>query len=420
MKILTVALVILVVKGTQGAVIPQEEATSNKSCFWLQPFLDLFNIGNDIAKVAVGILSQSGVAKSAISTLSNNNGSLDDFIENLVKELSSVVEDLQWKGVSISDHVTAQTKVAYDKLSSADKLLHQTLGNESYAAVHQKLGNLHRDFRQYTQRLSLIPERLNQTYVDTTHQLEAWHKMATPYTEGLRQRIIKQIEELRLYLSPMIHEVKENLSKLGNDSKFVNLIIMKILVVALMLVVVKGIEAHAIPGEPEPLLELAKPMMVIQNLSAIFENLPQNITFLTRKLQQRIETLGANFEKQAGMIRDRLSSMFEQLQEANENISKQNGLSIIQHLEILKKNMSQLDMSRMPANSSQPFEETMRQELIQKMEAIQEVFGPFMSALRGTFSEGVENLRKSISPGIQEIRKLVSASETMATQVDKA
>ncbi|XP_067827047.1 apolipoprotein A-I-like [Heptranchias perlo] len=214
MKIFAVTLVLLVVKGTQGGVIPKDESKSNKSANWQQPFWDLLNIGNDLAQIAVGILEQSDVAKSAMEKLSSTNRNLDAMIENSVKDLSSLTKELQWKGVSISDHIKTQANLVHARLTSVGEQLHEAIGNETTAAIHEKLEMLHKDIRQYSQNLSLITDHFNQSYGDATHQLEEWYKKAAPSTEELREEISELIEELRQYLSPMVHETKEGFKKL--------------------------------------------------------------------------------------------------------------------------------------------------------------------------------------------------------------
>ncbi|XP_067826854.1 uncharacterized protein [Heptranchias perlo] len=201
---------------------------------------------------------------------------------------------------------------------------------------------------------------------------------------------------------------------------------MKIFVVILMLFVVKGIETRALPDERgnadgwnskgwvinETFLAPFKPIMEIQNVSTIFENAMENVTPLTRELQQKMETFGINVKEQADIIKEKMTSLFGQFQGTIEDTSKQSELlSFVEQLKMLEKNISQWNLNTMPINSNQTFEEKWQQDLNQQMEKFQKIFNPLIGLFQGTITEGVENLRKSISPGVHEIRKLISESE---------
>ncbi|XP_067910122.1 apolipoprotein A-IV-like [Heterodontus francisci] len=187
---------------------------------------------------------------------------------------------------------------------------------------------------------------------------------------------------------------------------------MKIFVVTLMLFVVKGIEARALPGESnvtqtrgaaDPIFVASiSRIMKMHNLTSIFEHLAENMTSLTKEFRQKMETLGINVEQQAGTVKDRLANLFEQLQGTSEGISEQNRMSITQQFEMLKKDMTKLDLNSMPVNYNQTLEK-IQQDLKQQMEQLQQVFVPLVNLFQGPIMEGIVNLRKSVSPGVDEI-----------------
>ncbi|XP_078388783.1 uncharacterized protein LOC144670179 [Cetorhinus maximus] len=192
---------------------------------------------------------------------------------------------------------------------------------------------------------------------------------------------------------------------------------MKIFVVTLLLFLVKGTEARALPDESDVTLsfdksthsssvEVASPSTQNSNLSIIFERVAENMTMLTREIQKQMQTAEKNLVEQAGMVRDTLTSLFERIQGPTEGISKQNTLSITQQLELLKKNISQLDLNFRPINFNQTLDENAYQDLRQNIEQLQKVLGPLVNFFHETITGGVENLRKSIAPGVHEIRKL--------------
>lgn len=214
MKIFAVTLVLLVVKGIQGRVIPQDESKSNQSMHWQQPYWDVFNIGSDIARAAFGVLAQSEKVRSAMANLSGVNKVLNDVIGNSMNELATLSNQLKWNGIPITTHILNKTEFWNEKLNTAGQQIQEAVGNETSVAIHMKLMQIQKEINQYTQNLSLIAERFNQTYESATQQLEEWNKRASPYTDAVRTKITEQVQELRNYLTPVIHESKEAFKKL--------------------------------------------------------------------------------------------------------------------------------------------------------------------------------------------------------------
>ncbi|XP_062894298.1 apolipoprotein E-like [Mobula hypostoma] len=211
MKIFAAALVLLLVKGLQGAAIPAEESKPNKSTSWQQPLWDLFKIGHEVASAAVEMLSQSELAKTAVGKLSNSTEHFDTLLETSIKDLYNLSKELEWKGIPITQHIMEQGKLLQDKLYAAGSQVQEVIGNETYNTIHEKLESIHNDVQQYRQNLSLITSQFNQTLEDTTQQVDEWHRRVALYTEPLREKFSVRIEEMKQYLSPIIHETKERL-----------------------------------------------------------------------------------------------------------------------------------------------------------------------------------------------------------------
>lgn len=189
---------------------------------------------------------------------------------------------------------------------------------------------------------------------------------------------------------------------------------MKVLVVALMLFVLKEAEAHALPDAAEDIPTSQENTLVsvpahgqihLQNLSAIFKQLAQNMTSLTREIQERMQTFQTSFSNQTAKMKEHLASLLQEVQRPNEGISKLSIPSITQQLEMLKRNFSQLQMNIRPIQINQTSSERMQQE-------ISEVFVPLFQFFQGTVTEGIENLRKAMAPKVHEIKKLVALAES--------
>ncbi|XP_078055076.1 uncharacterized protein LOC144479907 isoform X2 [Mustelus asterias] len=201
---------------------------------------------------------------------------------------------------------------------------------------------------------------------------------------------------------------------------------MKIFVIALMLFVLKA-EARVLPdvSEDTPTRHESTSIFVaphgpinMQNLSGIFKHVAENITSLTRKLQERMQTLQTSLSNQAEKIKEPLSSLLQEMQRPDVDISKLTMPSITQQLEMLRRNISQLQMNIGPIQLNQTSGERMRQELSEGMEQLQQIFSPLLQFFHGTVTEGVENLKKSVGPGVHEIRRLVALSESKDTTLE--
>ncbi|XP_043532539.1 uncharacterized protein LOC122540631 [Chiloscyllium plagiosum] len=188
---------------------------------------------------------------------------------------------------------------------------------------------------------------------------------------------------------------------------------MKILVVTLVLFLAKGMVARAFPvasdagstrGEsPFTDINFVNISMNIHDPSPILKEFAQNMTLLSKEIQQQMQTFSTNLHDQTSMIRERLSSLLERTPDLPEGIT--------QHLENLKENINQFNLNFTTVPLKQISGDGVYQELTQNMEHIHQLFGSFVQLFHGKFTEGVETLRKSVAPAAHEIKRLVELSK---------
>ncbi|XP_060703019.1 uncharacterized protein LOC132829685 [Hemiscyllium ocellatum] len=191
------------------------------------------------------------------------------------------------------------------------------------------------------------------------------------------------------------------------------LIIMKILVVTLVLFLAKGMVARAFPVESdtgpthgEILLtdiNFANTSMNIHDPSPILKELAQNMTLLSKEIQQQMQTLSINLHDQTNMVRETLSSLLERRPDFPEGIT--------QHLENLKENFNQFNLNFTTVPLKQISGEGVYQEFTQNMDHIQQLFGSLVQLFHGKFAEGVDTVRESVAPAAYGIKRLVELSK---------
>lgn len=210
MKIFAVALVLLLIKESKGAAIPEDVPKTNQSTSWEQPIWDLVKIGHEVVSAAVSLFHQSDVAKSTLAKLSNNTGHVEALFENVIRKLHNLSKELEWQGVPVTHHIVRQGRLLQDQLDAVGSQVHEAIGDETYNNIHEQLGKIHNDVQQYRENLSLITSQFNQTLGGTTAQVEKWQKRVTDYMEPLHEELRIRIEDLRKFLSPIIHNSVKN------------------------------------------------------------------------------------------------------------------------------------------------------------------------------------------------------------------
>ncbi|GCB73207.1 hypothetical protein scyTo_0002408 [Scyliorhinus torazame] len=189
-----------------------------------------------------------------------------------------------------------------------------------------------------------------------------------------------------------------------------------------MLFVVKGTEADAIsedseaaqiPGESSLVFEESHTSMNIRNLSAIFKNVAENMTALTRDLQTKVQTFGEKLHSQTS---DMLSKLMGGIQRPDEDVFNAKLQSLTQQLESLKTNISLLNIGL--DNFNQSSREKAQQDLTRSMEKLQEAFSPLIRIFQGTLAGGVESMRNAMAPEVHKIKRLVSLAESKDTTLE--
>ncbi|XP_078282798.1 uncharacterized protein LOC144608681 [Rhinoraja longicauda] len=193
MKIFAVALVILLIKESKGAAIPEDAANTNKSTSWSK----LLQLGHEVAKTVLG-------------KLSDNREHFDVLFENSIKELYNLSKELEWNGVPVFQHIVERGRLLQDQLYAAQSHVQEAIGNGTYSNIHEKLGQIHSDIQQYRQNIDQITSHFNQIPGNTTTQVEEWHKRVADYIEPFRGTLSDRIEDLRKFLSPIIHDTKRD------------------------------------------------------------------------------------------------------------------------------------------------------------------------------------------------------------------
>ncbi|XP_041030197.1 uncharacterized protein LOC121269564 [Carcharodon carcharias] len=208
MKILTVTLMLLVVKGTEGAVIPKNESESNNPVHWQQLYWDISNIGNDLANIGLGALADTEIGRSIRANLTNIEKLLNGLIESSVSRVSSFGKGLSWNGASITHLVINETALIHKKLMRTGEQLQEAIGNKTIADVHKKLEKFHKDLRHYGLNQTQITKSVDKVYHGVTHLLEENRNNTNPYTRNM----IKQVQGVRDYFTSVAEMLKEGLN----------------------------------------------------------------------------------------------------------------------------------------------------------------------------------------------------------------
>ncbi|XP_078388768.1 uncharacterized protein LOC144670159 [Cetorhinus maximus] len=208
MKILTVTLMILVVKGTKGAVIPKNESESDKPVSWQQLYWDISNIGNDLASVGLGALADTEIGRSIRANLTDIEKLLNDLIGSSVSRASSFGRGLSWNGASIGHLVINKTALIHEKLMHTGEQLQEAIGNKTIAGIHKKLENFHKDLQNHGLNQTQITKSVDEAYHSVTHLLEENHNNTNPYT----RHVIKRVQGVRDYFTSVADMLKEGLN----------------------------------------------------------------------------------------------------------------------------------------------------------------------------------------------------------------
>ncbi|XP_043532540.1 uncharacterized protein LOC122540632 [Chiloscyllium plagiosum] len=203
MKMLTVTLMLLVVKGIQGNVIPQNETELSEPVSRPQPLWDLFNIRSEIVTRAIEGLSQSDIGKSIQAKIAGIDGILEDWVVSSTKQLSTLAKELTWKEEPLIDKVLNQTILVWKKLAFVDEELHGVIGQEGYATIHEKLEKLQEILHHSNVTQRLTTNNLDQLYQSAAHHLERSYNLTAPYSG----KIVQKLQDL----VSLVHNATEEL-----------------------------------------------------------------------------------------------------------------------------------------------------------------------------------------------------------------
>ncbi|GCC23142.1 hypothetical protein chiPu_0001535 [Chiloscyllium punctatum] len=190
---------LLLVKGIQGNVIPQNETELNEPVSRPHPLWDLLNIRSEIVTRAIEVLSQSDIGKSIQAKIAGIDGILEDWVVSSTKQLSTLAKGLTWKEEPLIDKVFNQTILVWKKLAFADEELHEIFGQEEYATIHEQLEKLEEILHHSNETQRLTTNNLNQLY----HHLARSYNLTIPYSG----KIVQKLQDL----VSLVHNATEEL-----------------------------------------------------------------------------------------------------------------------------------------------------------------------------------------------------------------
>ncbi|XP_043532538.1 uncharacterized protein LOC122540630 [Chiloscyllium plagiosum] len=206
MKILAVASVLFIIKGTQGGVIPQDESKSNKSVHTQQSIDYLLKQGTDITRAVSDILSQTEMSKFAKSNLEGVTTFLKILVEYSSVELFPWLTNIKWKGEDAYFLLLEQASLIYDRMEQATKELYEAVDNETISSIHEELEQLSESLN--VNRENLI-NGLDSIYEGATHRVEEIYNITTP-TSGNFTQFTQGMKE---YFTSVVDVVNEGMIK---------------------------------------------------------------------------------------------------------------------------------------------------------------------------------------------------------------
>ncbi|XP_072449401.1 uncharacterized protein [Chiloscyllium punctatum] len=206
MKILAVASVLFIIKGTQGGVIPQDESESNKSVHTQQSIDYLLKQETDIIRAVSDILSQTEMSKVAKSNLEGVATFFKILVEYSLVQVHPLLTNIKWKGEDAYFLLLEQIGLIYDKMGQASKNLYEAADNETISTIHEELEELLESLE--VNREDLI-NGLDWIYKGITHRVEDIYNITTP-TSGNFTQLTQGMKE---YFTSVVDVVNEGLIK---------------------------------------------------------------------------------------------------------------------------------------------------------------------------------------------------------------
>ncbi|XP_078282909.1 uncharacterized protein LOC144608743 [Rhinoraja longicauda] len=159
MKTFTVALVLLLVTGLQGAAIPEDNSLEENSREWRRPFWDLGDIGIEIYEIA-----REKVYEIAVTNIGNY---WTDVAMMSVDGIYISAENLISQEFFFTQYISDRVDTLEVMLDSVGEEVYEELGSEAFTKIHETLVSTHQCIKQ----LRRINESQHHRSNDTQHHL---------------------------------------------------------------------------------------------------------------------------------------------------------------------------------------------------------------------------------------------------------
>ncbi|XP_038635537.1 uncharacterized protein LOC119954411 [Scyliorhinus canicula] len=204
MKIFAVALLLLIVKGNHGGVIPKGESKSSRFTHRQISYRMFYEALGTLAGGAFQVVAESEIGRLAESRLAKVERHFHTLFRHSMEPLVSLMKDIGWRGENIGLHILKRQSRVSRMLASAVGNLFKAIGNETTTPVYEKLVLIVENLRHNSQNLT---NSLDQVYLGTIHQLKQSRNITAPYTANM-------IREVRNGLTDVVHGLKEGLKEL--------------------------------------------------------------------------------------------------------------------------------------------------------------------------------------------------------------
>ncbi|XP_072342632.1 uncharacterized protein [Scyliorhinus torazame] len=204
MKIFAVALLLLMIKGNHGGVIPKGESKSSRFTHRQISHRMFYEALGTLAGGAFQIVAESEIGRLAESKLGKFERNVHTLFRHSMEPLVTLMRDIEWKGENIGHHFLKQQSRVSRMLDSAIRKLYEAIGNETNTVIYEKLVLIVENLRHNSQNLT---NSLDQVYLGTVDQLKQSRNIIAPYTANI-------IHEVRNGLADVVHVLKEGLKEL--------------------------------------------------------------------------------------------------------------------------------------------------------------------------------------------------------------
>ncbi|XP_078282850.1 uncharacterized protein LOC144608707 [Rhinoraja longicauda] len=164
MKTFTVALVLLLVTGLQGAAIPEDNSLKKFSTEWRRPFWDLSKIVFEIYDIAIKKLYLPTLYKIAVTNIDNY---WKDLAITSAFGIGIWANKLTSQKFFYAQYIRDRLDTLKVMLNFVGEELYEELGSEAFTKIHETLVSTHECIKQ----LRRINESQHHRSNDTQHHL---------------------------------------------------------------------------------------------------------------------------------------------------------------------------------------------------------------------------------------------------------